>query len=136
MSSWYPFPFPACPSCSRSWSTCTHLGCTFAGELVVEPWHEEVKCKGCKSKWRMDRTEFHCNCGHVFGSGEVRGALDEVIRATQALHAELVRRSEELRSVRAHSDASFSAFLGTIASSVGGAAGFVIGKLVKLIFGK
>jgi len=50
------------------------------------------------------------------------------------LYEEIARRRAEIDAVKSRSEASFSVWLGEIAQLVGGAAGFLVGKLLKLLF--
>lgn len=135
MRGWFPFPFPRCPGCRASWRSCLHRNCLLLGEMEIEPWQLRVACASCAESWSVEQTQFYCACGRRFTAEEVDGALLEIIRATQLVHEELMRRQEELRRVRAQSDASFAVWLQTLATSLGAAAGFVVGRLTKLIIG-
>lgn len=99
--------------------------------MEVEPWHERVRCDGCGSAWPLDDSTFYCLCGRTFESSEVEQALQEVVRATQSLYEEIKRKRAELSTLERRRDASFGAWMAQIASLVGGAAGFVIGRLIK-----
>jgi hypothetical protein len=134
-ASWYPLPFPKCPSCSKAWVSCSHRGCSVKGQLEVEPWHELVKCAGCGQQWRLRASTFYCSCGASFTATQVDSAVSELIRATKSLYEEIARRRAEIDTVKTRSEASFSVWLSGIAQAIGGAAGFLAGKLLKLLFG-
>jgi hypothetical protein len=135
VDSWYPLPFPKCPSCSKAWASSSHRGCSAGGQLEVEPWHENVRCVGCGVQWRLRASTFYCTCGAIFTADQVDAAVSELIRATRGLYEELARRSAEIAAIKSRSEASFGAWLGQVAQMVGGAAGFLVGKLVKVLFG-
>jgi hypothetical protein len=132
--SWYPLPFPQCPSCWKAWGSCSHRGCSVSGQLEVEPWHENVRCIGCGQQWRLRESTFYCSCGAVFNAHQVDAAVSELVRATRSLYEEIVRRRAEIDAIKSRSEASFSAWLGQVAEMVGGAAGFLVGKLIKIFF--
>lgn len=130
---WFPLPFPECPGCSKAWVSTGHRSCPNEGEMEVEPWHERVRCDGCGSAWALRDSTFHCSCGRTFGSSEVDEALNEVVRATRSLYEEIKRKSAELSALERRQDASFGAWMAQVASLVGGAAGFVIGRLLRAL---
>jgi hypothetical protein len=99
--------------------------------MEVEPWHERVRCGGCGSAWPLEDSTFYCLCGRTFQSSEVDHALQEVVRATRSLYEEIKRKRSELSALEHRRDASFATWMAQMASLVGGAAGFVIGRLIK-----
>jgi hypothetical protein len=135
MASWFPLPFPQCASCDRAWVRCRHRGCAVDGELEVEPWQEHVRCLGCGATWRLRESTFFCTCTNQFAAAQVEDAVDEVVFATKQVYSELRRREEELRVVAARSDASFEVWMTQIAATIGGAAGYLVGTLIRVLRG-
>ena len=133
-NSWFPLPFPECPSCGTTWQKCTHRNCEQSGEMEIDPWSEHVKCSGCSEGWDVRRSIFYCSCGSQFSSQDVKTAIDEVVRATQSLYNALRQRREDLADIETKSKSSFGAWMEQVAQVVGGAAGFLIGKLLSIIF--
>lgn len=101
--------------------------------MEIEPWHERVRCDGCGESWALRDSTFYCSCGRDFSSQEVDAALSEVVRATRSLYEELRRRTAELTTLERRTEASFAAWMGQVAKLVGGAAGYLVGRLVRLL---
>lgn len=101
--------------------------------MEIEPWRERVRCSGCGEAWTLHDSTFYCSCGRVFSSTEVDSALSEVVRATRSLYQELRNRTAELTSLERRTEASFAAWIGQVAGIVGGAAGYLVGRLVRLL---
>jgi hypothetical protein len=131
--SWYPLPFPQCPSCLSAWVSCVHKGCSGHSDLEVEPFHQTVKCPSCNTHWGLLDSTFYCSCGAIFNALQVKVAVDEVVRATRALHEELARYQFELELIKFKKEASFNVFVSKLAEIVGGAAGFLIGKILGIL---
>lgn len=131
---WFPLPFPECPYCGNAWVSTKHRDCERNGGMEVEPWHERVRCDSCSQHWNLIDSRFFCSCGRQFDAVDVEEAVGEVVRATRSLYRELAEQHAELVALRSRSETSFSIFLGQMANMVGGAAGFIVGKLIRILF--
>jgi hypothetical protein len=101
--------------------------------MEIEPWQERVRCAGCSSSWTLRESTFYCSCGNVFESAEVESAVSEVVRATRRLYEELKRRTAEVSTLEQKADASFAIWMQQTAHFVGGAAGYLVGRLIRLL---
>lgn len=129
--SWYPLPFPKCPGCSSAWVSCFHKTC--GGEMELEPFHRKVRCTRCHERWNLMVSAFFCTCDRQFTASEAEAACAEVVRATRELFHELERKKQALRRIDQTRSASLNGFFALIAESVGGAAGFLVGRLLRWI---
>jgi hypothetical protein len=80
-------------------------------------------------------SQFYCPCGNCFTTTEVEDALSETIRATRELFLELQRHRDFLVKIDKESKTSFKSFLEGLAEGLGEAAGFVVERVVQIIFG-
>lgn len=125
---WLPLPFPECSYCRIAWVEAVHSYC--GGNVEVEPWQEQVNCKLCRKTWPLRESAFKCTCGHMFYAAEVSSALDGLMSVCRRLADELVENAAHIRRIRTRSEASFRGWVGGLVKSLGGAAGFVIEKLL------
>lgn len=55
------------------------------------------------------------------------------MRATRSLYAQLQEKRAELAGLERRQNASFAAWMTQVAGAVGGAAGFLIGRLLRVL---
>jgi hypothetical protein len=133
--SWFPLPFPECAGCGLAWVQTKHRNCRLDGDTEIEPWQGKVRCIGCQESWLLSTSTFYCRCGRSFTAVEAKSAVEEVVRATRSLYEELILRREELADLRQRNEASFNIWLGTVAKVIGGAAGYLVGRVMRGLFG-
>lgn len=136
---WLPFPFPQCPDCREEWAYSYHRDCVTRGRIELDPDVKFCRCEECEHSWPVWQTEFHCLCGHVYGSDEVDGAIRD-ITATLSMMALIVEQNErEARRVRQQGQVSLRLWIEKVAYEISGAIGSLLGRmagnLARIIFG-
>ncbi|NET42194.1 hypothetical protein [Okeania sp. SIO2B3] len=133
MSEWIAFLFPKCPSCGKQWGKNYHRGCTFNGQLLVEPYKRQVKCESCRDNWHILDSKFYCSCGYQFYASEVEDALS----TTQLLRQRLLQKINEMdsfeRTIASKSQNSFQQWVHNISYDIAKALSTTVSKAQEVI---
>lgn len=137
---WLPFPFPQCPSCGSHWAYSYHHGCAYQGQIEVDPDSRQVRCESCRVNSSVWDTQFLCKCGGVFGTADVRDAIDDIIATTKLFAVIVEDNAREAGRARAMGQSSLRSWIQGVATTVGGhiggLLGAIAGTLANALFGK
>ena len=126
---WLPFPFPECPLCGQQWAYSYHYDCPYSGQVEVDPDSRHVRCQSCRENWSVWDNQFICACGHTFGTGDVRAAIDDIIATAQLFEMIVENNKREAARARSLGESSLRMWIQGVAQGIGGHIGGLLGRI-------